>query len=281
VKVRWDFLCKLTGGRLTRRRGWRVKVHPPGGVEMILLVEIEPVDEAPRFENEDQMVQLRIHLPGSWEETNAIAKHVAAQMVEKLSFALGLSVGFAAGVAMAELLPETDEETKRLGEERWYVEAPVEEVLPAKDIDVAPLAMRNADAKTTRAMQQFNRSVRAENPCDRFLGLMRVLEELVATSKNATLESAMVGDRALFDVGERVVRVGSQCRVPTRLEFNDFLHALVKVRDHCGHLRLDQGLGIPHGDPRVVTEIEPLLPLLEDLARGLIESRMRGGEAAS
>ena len=281
MKVRWDFYFETSDfkfGRVHKYRGEITDVHAAAfGVSSQgeFLLTFEPDAEC-KFPPAEQSGMLRLLLPGRQEETEKLALWLVHNVAEQISFHHG-HLKVHGGLVTGEHLPETPEEEEELGEGRYFANAHLEEVLPTPTFEGGSLRIVTGDPEINQAMRQHNAALRSVNPVDRYLGLFRVLEDLLASeSKNRKLAAALKASRTLYDVGyaELTKAVGDSRRQLTRDEFNALVDQLVEVRDHCAHLRTKQGLGIPHGDPRVSSEIEPLLEPLRTLCYGVVQQKL-------
>lgn len=279
MRVRWVFFYETKELRFQRVHVFRGSITaqnakvfglPPEGGQYLLRVV---PDAETRFPHAAQTGKLQLELPGRAEETEAFARWFIVRIAEHLAFKYG-PLKAHGSLITGEHLPETEQEAEELGEERFFARAHLVEVVdPPPTFDGATMTSISTNPQTCRYMRQFNRAIEASNPADRFLGLVRILEDHASSSKHGSLVAALENCRELYDIAyERVpIWTGGFPRKPTREEVNELYGDFARVRDHCAHLRTEQGLGIAHGDPQIGTQVEPLVEPLQRLCAGLIE----------
>jgi methylamine utilization protein MauJ len=242
---------------------------------------IEP-DSEPRFKSSGQTGVLKITLPGDMDQTKDLAYLTAIRASDHISFLNG-ELKLLGGLVQGEHLPETPEEAEQLGENRHFcivqfVEAP----LPGA-FDESSFTQITSNQATRVAMRQYNASLKAENPIDRFLGLFRIIEDIYGPkSKDEALAKVLKESRELLEIARQNLKFveANGHREFTEADYPRLVEDLVRIRHNCAHLRTFKNFGIPHGDPRVRAEVEPIIGPLDTLAYQAIRKRLGDQESS-
>lgn len=278
MRARWDFFFECTGIRFERVHRFEAQVSEEHAKtfglpvrEFTALITVEP-DEVSYNPVIEQTGHLKITLPGNKEQTKHLAYWLSRQVARQITFSQG-EIKVVYGLIMGEHLPDTPEEAERLGETPYFAEAHLVEVLPTPSFDGSSFQK----LATHPLIEQFNVANKSKNPIDRFLGLFRILEDLYGpTARKVTLAEALKASTELFQIAQKHLHVTDDqgARELTQDDFSRFVDKLVHARHECAHLRSSTGFGIPHGDPRVTTAVEPLTGPLRDLTYEAIQLRL-------
>jgi len=278
MRVRWEFFFECTGIRFERVYKYKAEISEGHSKpfdlpvkEFTAQITIEP-DEESYNPTVEQTGQLKITLPGTKEQTKNFAYWLSRQIGRQISFSQG-EMKVVYGLITGEHLPDTSAEEEQVREGPYFAEMNLVEVLPTPSFDGSSLEK----LATSPLVEQFNAADRAKNPIDRFLGLFRILEDLYGpTSKKVTLGESLKASADLFQIAQKHLHVAENGaeRQLTQDDFSGLVDRLVRARHECAHLRSSKGFGVTHGDPRVMTEIEPLTGPLRDLAYEAIQTRL-------
>ncbi|GJL93573.1 hypothetical protein [Hyphococcus sp.] len=280
MRTEWHFYYELQDYAFARERKFR---GGPGvtdeGVVQIpeFTLRIIP-DPKPVFEGPSETGQLHIEMPGDSAETKQKAIFVAVSVSQKIEFDHG-SMKVHSAFITGKHIPETDQEKQQVKDSPYFAEARLIEVRPPETLPNNAIGALVANPKTSRLISTFNAARAARSPIDRFTGYFKVIEDIYSKSKSGSILNALKASQELFEIAYGTLRVmrGDQKVQVTRQEFNGILRDIVKARDNCSHLRTDIGLGLAPNDTRVRVEVEPLVPVLEDLARGAIRRLEQDG----
>lgn len=237
------------------------------------LIDIEPHSQS-KNASCHQTGELKITLPGPQEQTEGLAYWLGRRIVQQISFTQQAEMRIHYGLVGGELVPETPEEIAELGENRYFAKVQLVEAPPVPEFD----GDRLSNLSNNPLVIQFNVADRAENAIDRFLGLFKILEDRYGPNKpNVKLADALRSSKELFDLASTLLVVDNKTGVETKLsekkEYDDLVVKLVKMRHECAHLLSGKKFGVPYGDSRVKTEVEPLLPALSALAFLTVEAQ--------
>jgi hypothetical protein len=238
---------------------------------------IEP-DAESRFNLSGQTGVIKITLPGDMDQTKDLAYLTAIRASDHISFLNG-ELKLLGGLVHGEHLPETPEEAEQLGENRYFfivqfVEAP----LPGA-FDESSFTQIASNQTTRVAMKQYNASLKAENPIDRFLGLFRIIEDFYgpkSDKEKKSLAGVLKESGELLGIARQNLKFveADGYREFTEADYTHLVDDLVRIRHNCAHLRTSNNFGIPHGDPRVRAEVQPLIGPLDTLAYQAIRKRL-------
>jgi hypothetical protein len=118
--------------------------------------------------------------------------------------------------------------------------------------------------------------IRAKNLIDVFLGLFKILEAIYGPkTKKENLADALKSSTTLLTIASnRLCSItGSSGKQPlSKIDYGKLVDDLVHTRHQCAHLKSSASFGIPHGDNRVTTEVEPLIPVLKLMAHESIQA---------
>lgn len=284
MRARWDFHIECTGVRFERVHKYEATITKEQAEafglpaqEFNALIAIEPDEESysPLIE---QTGKLKITLPGNNEATENLAFWLSRHVAQQVTFSQGeMKINY--GLILGEHLPDTPEEVEQLGDKPFFGKANLVEVLPTPSFDGSSLQ----NISSSPLLKQFNAADSAKNPIDRFLGLFRILEDLygptsnkVKKGKKVTLAESLKASDELFQLTLQHLYITENDidRQPTKDDFFELVAKLVNMRHECAHLRTSENFGIPHGNPRVTTEVEPLIYPLRTLTFEAVQMRL-------
>lgn len=280
MKTRWEFRfetwdvvvgrpIRLAGRIQGRDRGAPVASTVP--VEVTVLPDLETPHPGA-----DSAGRMEITLSGRPEDTKEHAHIVALQMKEKMCFPHG-RMRFRGGVLLAERLPETPEERNEIGDHPHWVELAVEEVPDLPSIDPERLTRVHLDRFVGPLLQQFNEAKGLIGPVERFLAFFKIVEAAFAKGRGRKLLQALKQSDELFEIGQGILQdLGAEKTRLDRIAFGRFLQNLVRVRDNCAHLR--GNTGYRSDDPRLYSEVLPLVPFLVRCGEQFLSRRFQASE---
>jgi hypothetical protein len=213
---------------------------------------------------QDTTGKMVITLSGCPEDTEEIACIVAAQVQDQIRFTNG-RFEIRGGLIAGKRIPETPEEQEKIGDGIYFVRAAIEEVGDIPAFDPKRLSTLRVHPERGPLLRFFNAAKQLEDPVGRYLGLFKVLEKAYADSRGGNLFRALVENNEFFDLAIAVIRPSSPDKnAIDKQDYVALLRDLIRIRDNCAHLRGKTGYA--PGDPRIHTEVEPYLPLLEEFA---------------
>ncbi len=247
--------------------------QPPRLMEFFLRVEL---DSAPRFEGMEQTGTIKIVLPGDTTQTRGPAYWLASNFCESVTFSSG-EISLLGGLVTGEYLADTAEEEEEIGDKRCFYEMHLVEATCLPSFDEASLKWPSVQSNDLKFEKQFNAAVKADNSIDVFLGLFKILESFYGpkTKKEKTAET-IKSSAELFSIATNIKSCTGKHSGTfplTPASFEALVDDLVRLRHECAHLKNDGSFGITHGDDRVITEVEPLIPILEFMAHLAIQLR--------
>ncbi|MBA3239915.1 MAG: hypothetical protein H0T60_01650 [Acidobacteria bacterium] len=280
MRARWDFHIECTGVRFERVHNYEAQITKEHAKEFGLpeepfnaLITIEP-DEKSYDPLIEQTGHLRITTPGNNEATKDLAFWLARRVAQQITFSQGeMKINY--GLILGEHLPDTPEEAEQLGDRSFFGQANLIEVRPAPTFDGSFLH----NVSSSPLIPQFNAADSAANPIDRFLGMFKILEDLygppskkVQKGKRVFLADSLKASSELLQLTQQHLHIteNGTDRQLTKDDFFRLIDKLVKMRHECAHLRTSENFGITHGDPRVLTEVEPLTNLLRGLTLEIV-----------
>jgi hypothetical protein len=205
------------------------------------------------------------------EEGDAAANQFAAIISEKLSFQAG-HFRVNGGYVITKKVAETPEEALAIGDNCCSLRLNLVEVICPPVFDVAAFIAPSASSVDIRLMAQFNEASRDTSLIRQFLGFFRIIESVVlAENPKMFLKEAIKASTRL----RRYFLDELQ-----RENFDEFVDDAVDRRHECAHLKLSKDFGYVPNDPRVESEVRPLIPLLKVLARSCIELAKRQDSAS-
>lgn len=210
----------------------------------------------------DQSGFIFILLPLDGEEANAAAHQLVRMLAEKLSFQGG-HFDIHGGFVVSKRIPETPEEEKEVGDTPYSLTMHLMEVIDPPVFDAKVFAAASAHPMDLRLLAQYNEASRDKGVIGQFLGLFRIVENR-AFSENPklNLKDAIKASTRLRAVFQKSVE---------GIEFDAFVDKAVETRHECAHLRLGKNFGYVPIDPRLESEVRPLLFQLQILARSCVE----------
>jgi hypothetical protein len=282
MKSQWNFYFESKGFRFDRTHKYEGEIgaeqaeafgFPPENFTFQMIIE---PDEKPRFDWMQQTGTLKVILPGDMDQTKDLAHWIAVHSSEQVSFSNG-ELKLLGGLITGEYLPETPEEEKQLGENRYFATVHLVEAVPPDTFDGSSLQNIAGSSAIGVVIRQYNAALKANNPIDKFLGLFRIIEDFYGPkSKKKILAEALKESTELQAIAQQHLKFSEEDNL-RELEDGDYFKLvddLVRIRHNCAHLRTSKGFGIPHGDRRVKDEIEPLIEPLRVLAFEAIHLKM-------
>ncbi len=249
-------------------------MNPPEKLDIPYKLQIVP-DVRCKRPGPDVTGKLLITISGQPEETEEFAHFVAERAKAQLCFPDG-RMEILGGMIMGKRLPETPKEEEEIGDRPYYVRMHLEEVGHVPVFDPKRISALRGDHDFGSLLEQYYAAKQLKTPIDRFLGFFKVLERAYAGGRSGNLLRALQGSDDFYILVRSVKKPSKSDKdAIDRQEFNTLLRQLIRVRGNCAHLRGKSGY-YP-GDPRIQTEVEPNVPLLEALAERCIESRRIDG----
>jgi len=171
------------------------------------------------------------------------------------------------GLVKGEFVPETAAEIEKLGEKKYFARVQLVEVLPVPEFDGSILGKLSSSP----LIEQYNVADRAQSQIDRFLGLFKILEDCYGPkNSHFKLADALKTSQELFTLASnlriRDKNTGVVTDLSDKKSYDELMVKLVKMRHECAHLSRSKNFGITHGDFRIKSWLEPLLPALRALA---------------
>jgi len=273
MKTTWTFHFTAKGVHFPVTRTFRARATPSNGPEVVFEVDVIPTKEE-RRPDVDAFGDVAVTLPGRPEETEQLAYQAVDQIAEQVSFPNG-SVRIEGGLVTATKIPETEEEKSEIGDKPHLVKVAFQEVprfMPT--FDPAQLTQATRDPQAMDLVKQFNRAKEVHPVVERFLAFFKVLEKAYASGPERKLLASLKRNSAFITLLAEVVvdRSGATESPLNQQQRDEFLRNLVKVRDNCAHLR--KKTGYAPSDRRIQTEVEPLLDIVEVLARECINRHL-------
>lgn len=266
MKTEWQFPFDVSGFRFdTERRFGGVarrnasSVKDLGDLQFEVRISPDSSEPSPGY---DQSGFIFIVLPMVGEEANAAAHQLAHMLAEKLSFQGG-HFKIHGGFVMSKRIPETSDEEAEVGDTPYSLIMHAVEVIDPPVFDVKAFAATSAHPTDLRLLAQYNEACREKSVIGRFLGLFRIVENRVLSeSPKLRLKDAIRASTKLrAEFLESVKGV----------EFDTFVNSIVETRHECAHLKLEENFGYFPSDPRLESEVRPLLSQLQILARSCVE----------
>jgi hypothetical protein len=265
LKIEWHCPFEANGFYFDKERTF--KATSKGGtfvsVQEDLEFEVKICLDTTTPEGIDQCGTLIVTLPMNDELGESVAYQFAAITAEKLSFQGGhFSVGN--GYVISKRIAETPEEEKEIGDNSCSLKLNLIEVISPPVFDVTAFTESSHRSADIRLMAQFNETCRDASLIRQFLGFFRIIESAVeAENPKMHLKDAIKANSRLrsFFLDEL------QCA-----DFDAFVENAVERRHECAHLRLGKNFGYVPNDPRLESEVRPLVPLLQALARLCVEN---------
>lgn len=266
MKTEWQFPFDVSGFRFDAERRFGAvarrdasSLRDPRDFQFEVRICPENSEPSPGF---DQSGFIFIVLPMAGEEANAAAHQLVHMLAEKLSFQWG-HFKIHGGFVMSKRIPETPEEETEVGDTPYSLTMHVVEVIDPPVFDVKAFAAASARPMDLRLLAQYNEACREKSVIGQFLGLFRIVENrAISESPKLTLKDAIKAStqlRAMFLESVKGV------------EFDTFVDSIVETRHECAHLRLEKNFGYVPIDPRLESEVRPLLFQLQILARSCVE----------
>lgn len=278
MKTQWEFRIETRGLVLGQDRDFIGTAQPKNSKPVSIEVKVIRDSDA-KSPAADDAGKVLMRIPGTPEDTEAIAYSAVHQLTERMAFPHG-DIQVLGGLVVATKLPETDQEAEEIGDKRHVVRLSFEEFRGHPPVDGARLSGPALSAETSSLLRQFNSAKGLDNPVDRYVGLFKVLEKAFASKRGVSLLKDLQASDSFFALGAEVLHRSSDPEAPLeRRDFDDLLAKLVRIRDNCAHLRGKTGYA--PGDPAVSREVEPYADLLGALARRHLERLLGGPDDAS
>lgn len=281
MKTRWEFFFEARGVRFERQhrfiaKGTLTRKMKDSEREVVVDCELEIVPdlEQPPLDA-DQTGRIRILMPGSPEETEELAGYLATSLAERIGFERG-SLKVMAGLVTAERIPETQEERDTIRDTPYFARVRLVEHLGTPPFEAGSIGQSSLRPDLTPLLAQFNAAKSSARPCDRLLGLFKVLESLYCDPNRPkqALRSLQQNNELYQLARENLSRRDTPIGEPiSREEFTSLLVRIVRTRHHCAHLT--PRFGYAAHDPRLLLEVVPMGDVVEILAHAAL--RFRGG----
>jgi hypothetical protein len=237
-------------------------------------IEIEPFvgDETKRFPDG----YIYVTLPGSPEESHFLAKEIVYGLKEHIEF-FYKDFEISGGMVTAERIPENEEEAMLIGEEKYWAQITVQEVLPGEKFDRRILSLFPSSRKLLRLIRQYNIARKSRTQIDYFLGMFKILESQFHIGNRRAREALLRSDVFCRLVLQNIkVRREPGEFVPIRDdELPNLVNTLVNIRDKCAHLKEQNKFGYAPYDPEVFEEVDPFTGIVEKIARESIMEKYR------
>ena len=270
MKTKWQFFFEIKGFFFEKEHKFRGSIPKPAvssiaadsEEKMEFEMSIVP-DKEQKHPTAEQTGTMYVTIPYNYEEGKDMAKALAYLLSEKISFDFG-EMKLHTGMIACERLPETPEEKELVGDAPFAVEMHMEEVGMPPKFDAEQLITQSGITMDTRLISQHNAAKRTSNPIEKFLGFFKIVETLfVPHGKRISAKDALLGNTKFYKLFTKVLRYDSPEQYIE--EFRKFVTQIVDGRHRCAHMRLEKDFGYWASDPRIKTEIEPYLQVLEVL----------------
>ncbi len=282
MKSRWKFPFESAGVHFEKTHRFNVRATSSSGdapadvVSAIqtALVEIEP-NPKPTARAGTQHGWLLITLAGTPEATEELAYWMASNVGEHITSHHGAQFHVTSGLVAAERIAETAEEAELIGDKPHHVKVSFQEAAEPKPFDPTALTTVKMGPETERVLRQFNQARSARALVDQFLGFFKTLELLYCGHVRGSDSLPCLRDSVELRTiaqAELISADGNRDRQMTPADFDALLRDLVRVRGNCAHLR--ERSGYAPGDPRVSSDVAPLVPIMEALAAAGIRRRL-------
>ena len=266
MKTRWTFHFTSKGVQFPIGRSFRATATATDGTVIVLEIEINPAPgEIPP--DSDGAGEFVLVVPGRPEENEQLAYHTVDRLAQQIGFPVG-HVKVLGGFVTATRIPETPEEEREIGDARHLVKLAFEEMprfMPS--FDPAQVTRASADPGAMELLRQFNIAREVQPYVERFLAHFKVLEKAYGSGPEMDLSLALRRNGAFMQLVAEVVTVRSHATEESTAPsgINPFVQKLIQARNNCAHLR--KKTGYSPSDPRIATEVRPLLKVVEALAR--------------
>lgn len=261
MKSEWEFKFETRDFRFEREHKYIATVNEPvtlgdRSIEKLeFLVRIAPSDTKPE-PGVDQVGSLFITLPGSQSETKAFAYQLAANLTDRITFQSG-DFRTQYGYVTCKRIPENKQEEEEFGDKLYSIEFVLTEVLAPEPFDSVAFVQPPTQSVHLGLVSQYNETKRDSSPIRQFLGFFRILESLYhSQDEKKTLKQALGSSSELKQVYTLLV---------DNENFDAFIENIVDIRHRCAHLKLQKGFGYVPADPAIGVEVQPYLPLLNEM----------------
>ena len=267
MKTEWQFPFDVSGFRFDVERrflGDLKEFKTPSGdlidLQFEVKISIEESKPSPGF---DQSGLISIVLPFREEQADMMAHQIAHLVAERLSFTGGGHFKVHGGFFICKRIPETSEEEQEVGDTPYSMKVSLVEAIEPPPFNADALSVTSARPTNFPLLIQYNAACREKNLISQFLGLFRVIESVVTfANPKLTLKKAMEANERLRTAYEKNFGENS---------FVEFVDRAVGARHQCAHLKLGQNFGYLPKDPRLESEVRPLINPLQTLARLCVE----------
>ena len=218
--------------------------------------------------------KMLLTLPGSPEDTEAMAYLIVSRAKDRMCFPNG-QIEISWGLQLATRIPETDQEKSEIGENtHWarlsFVEAPTQTSYDPSRLN-GPMPTDDAHI----LLGQFNAAKELKKPVEQYLALFKILERAYAHGPKGKLLQVLSQSDSLYSLVQTLIEPTSEeNRLINRKEYSAFLKELIRVRGNCAHLRGRSGYA--PGDPKIHTEVAPLVPIVRMLAEMTVKQQLGG-----
>jgi hypothetical protein len=248
---------------------------PTEKFELLVVLDKEHRTQGP--DGPDEAGRLLITVPGRPEHTEDLAAFLANELRERLSFPAGRMV-LHWGFLQAERLPETSEEEAEIGDRPYWLRLTIKEEPATLSLRARQFPALNCPVQHATILRQFNAAREVGTPVERYLSFFKILERVYAAGGSNLLNAFRKNDALFRLVVDTLSDANPKTPPLTRPTYNDLLRKMVRTRHNCAHLKGKTGYS--PGDPRIATEIQPLLGLVEELARRCIEAHIGQNECS-
>jgi hypothetical protein len=174
---------------------------------------------------------------------------------------------------MGTRIPETPDEEVEVGDGPHFANLFLEEYVSPPTFDPSSFSTKEGSGQFDVLLRQFNSAKESKLIVDKFLGYFKVLEKAYAHGRGGNLFAVLRQSDNLFSVVREVICSPSSENDPmSHQEFQTFIKDLIRIRDNCAHLR--EKTGYSPNDPRIQTEVAPLVDVLGIIAQKVVERHL-------
>ena len=263
MKSEWKFPFRAKGFRMDKTKTFRCSLHSQDATSQYdgteIIVRVIPSFTDKGLPSESQSGLMEIQLPFDDDNAKELAQHCAWVLSQHLTYQLGEIIVFPSAY-LKKMVPETEEEERFVADKPYSAGMHLVEHMSAPIFSGESFQSTATSPRQLQLIAQFNETSNSNSPIVLFLGYFRIVESVVLTGNpKGNLKAAMKCNKELKAWPGR----GSN--------FEKFVDKIVEARHRCAHLKLDNEFGYTPTDSRIHTELNPLIPALEDMARYCIK----------
>jgi hypothetical protein len=216
-----------------------------------------------------QTGKLYITLPLRLNEAKQFAYYLVSNISQKITFEFG-EFKIHGGMIACKNIPETQEEEIEVGDTPYNVEAIFEKAIDPNIFKTSAFEKISSLPLDIDLVAQHNSATKASNPIDKFMGYFKILEsQFPPISKKQYLRESFTGNKILYDIFVNTFELKND-EDPFQ-KFDEFISSIVRTRHRCSHLKKYSNFGYLPEDPKIKTEVGPLLQPLEILTHESIK----------